>query len=225
MPAEPTRPPTKTPAGGQINADWGDLGLGVEAFALFVRSGALDVEENKDWHVIFRCGTVVRVVSGEPEWGGYSSAAPRYEFPEHRVDEKDTVVDIMADNELVWNAQCSLAPPPVGRAVRQAFAKLVGQGYPYPGGPPSDRSPIPSGVVDETVGMLWHVYWPNLDRAGRVFNLAFSKKGAAVAAMLGGELRRYDYMFPEVAAVLTPALALWKYNAEGVFAEAPALER
>lgn len=225
MPAEPTRPPTKTPAGGQINADWGDLGLGVEAFALFVRSGALDVEENKDWHVIFRCGTVVRVVSGEPEWGGYSSAAPRYEFPEHRVDEKDTVVDIMADNELVWNAQCSLAPPPVGRAVRQAFAKLVGQGYPYPGGPPSDRSPIPSGVVDETVGMLWHVYWPNLDRAGRVFNLAFSMKGAAVAAMLGGELRRYDYMFPEVAAVLTPALALWKYNAEGVFAEAPALER
>ena len=62
---------------------------------------------------------------------------------------------------------------------RQAYAKLVCQGYPYPGGPAADRSQIPTGVVDETAGMLWHVYWPNLDKSGRVFNLAFSKKGGS----------------------------------------------
>ena len=227
------------PPQGEVKADWLDLDVGVEAFMVFIRSGILDASSNTEWHVIFRYGTIARVVDADPEWSGYGSEGPLgYKFPTHKplalgwaqslarasaiaqVEDQSTVADIMADNELVWGAQSRAQPSAVGAAVRRAYAKLIGQGYPYPGDRLSDREPVPSGIVDETLGAHWHVYWPNLDETGRVFNMVFSKTGEGAASVLSGDLRRYDYMFPEVTAVLTPALALWKYDADGVFVEA-----
>ena len=231
------------PPQGEVKADWLDLDVGVEAFTVFIRSGTLDASSNTEWHVIFRYGTIARVVDADPEWSGYGSVGPLgYKFPTHtplalgwaqslarasalsgslaQVEDQSTVANIMADNELVWAAQSRALPPAVGAAVRRAYAKLIGHGYPYPGDSLSDRDPVPSGIVDETLGAHWHVYWPNLDETGRVFNMVFSKTGGGTASVLSGDLRRYDYMFPEVTAVLTPALALWKYDADGVFVEA-----
>jgi hypothetical protein len=223
------------PPQGEVKADWLDLDVGVEAFTVFIRSGILDASSNTEWHVIFRYGTIARVVDADPEWAGYGSAGSLgYKFPTHtplarasalegplaQVEDQSTVADIMADNELVWGTQSRAQPSAVGAAVRRAYAKLIGQGYPYPGDRLSDREPVPSGLVDETLGAHWHVYWPNLDETGQVFNMVFSKTGEGAASVLSGDLRRYDYMFPEVTAVLTPAFALWKYDADGVFVEA-----
>jgi len=210
----PAAPPARstTPAGGQVNADWGQLKEAIDCYAVLL-AGAL-TPGNTASHVVFRCGTIVRVAGDDPEFGGYAGA--KYKFPDHRLEDASTVAEIMADNARVWEAQ-RVIPGAAGRAIRQAFERLISQGYPYPGGPPADRSPVQTGISSDALGEFWLVYWPNLDEGGHVHNMAFSKKGPLAAACVGGELRRYDYMFPEVAAVFTPDMMAWTYGPDGKF--------
>jgi hypothetical protein len=201
-----------TPAGSQINSDWAQLGEAIDCMAVFL-AGLPLAAGPAETHVIFRCGTVARVREGDPEFGGYE--ASEYQFPEHDLAgrlEDGAVADIMADNARVWAAQRGF-PEPVGRAVRRAYAALVAPGYPYPGGPTADRRVAPTGISSEAEGTLAHVLWPHLDVGGRVYNLAFMRNSLVSAAVAGGDCRRYDYLFPEVAAVFMPDRARWTYHA------------
>ena len=102
-----------TPAGGQINVSWGESTDAIRCLATFL-SKAVDV--NDDWHVVFRCGTVVRVSPTDKEFGGFDDG--EYEWPEHRSEQTDTVSDVMNDNKLVWSNQRKI-PGPAGTAIRQ----------------------------------------------------------------------------------------------------------
>jgi hypothetical protein len=204
-----------TPAGGQINVSWGESTDAIRCLATFL-SNAVDVDVNDEWHVVFRCGTVVRVSPTDKEFGGFDDG--EYEWPEHRSEHTDTVSDVMDDNKLVWSNQRKI-PGPAGKAIRQGFAKMIKLGYPYPGGDISDRYGIPTGVEIKPCGMLHIMFWPNLDKTNRVYNVAFSTKGLHVAVDIGGELRRYDYMFPEVAAVFSPRIVAWSYGPDGSFSD------
>jgi hypothetical protein len=221
--------PRKTPAGCNENVNWASFRDAVAGLFVFLNGIPT---EHIPWHVVFRCGTVVAFNSlAEAEFAGYdagdSAQTPAYVFPEHRVADARVVSRIMDDNRRAWEAQREL-PGDVGHAIRIGYAKLVKQGYPYPGGPRADRTPIDSGVALEakqpgdSMRRLWFITWPNLsDGAGwdslKIFNLALSEHGAEVAVVEGGDLRRYDYMFPEVGAVITPENALWTYSPSGAF--------
>lgn len=219
-PTETTKPAemATTPAGGQINADWGQLSQGIMCLTVFL-CGTLETTNSaafEEWHVVFRCGTVVRVADNDPEFPGYTPKS--YRFPENTLEDASATEEVMADNKRVWEAQRSL-PEPAGKPVRQAYAKMLSQGYPYPGGPTSDRSTRPTGVQTEADGLLWTVFWPGLDRTGKVYNLAFSQQGPGTAVVAGGDLRRYDYMFPEVAAVISKDLKVWTYGPDKTFSD------
>ena len=209
--ATPARTLGTTPAGGQINADWEDLPLGIvglrEIFLAAERSsGPAQVECS---FVMFRCGTVAQVRPSDLEFSG----RPERGFPEHRPEDASTVSEILVDNARVWEAQRAF-PEPAGKVVRQAYGALAAQGYPYPGGPDSNRTAAATGFETEREGELVLVFWPNLDPAQRVCNLAFARPGTDVgsAVAAAGTLRRYDYMFPEVAAVVMPDGTLWAYR-------------
>jgi hypothetical protein len=224
-----------TPAGGQVNADWGQLREGIACLAVFLAAAAPPEKASaspssearpREWHVVFRCGTVARVAEADAEFMGYEQSG--YRFPDHRLEGFEdlkgeesmasTVEAILADNAKVWEAQKAF-PGEVGRAARRAYTRLVAQGYPYPGASAA-RSPVFTGLSSAAAdaGPLWMVLWPGLDTKGRMYNLAFASKGER-ACHLGGELRRYDYMFPEVAAVITPELAVWTYGTGGRFSD------
>jgi hypothetical protein len=217
-----------TPAGGQINSDWADLCDALVGLTLFLDDVAAAAETSglkmTDWHVVFRCGTMVRIFATDPEFPGYDASNYRFPGSECDADQKETVKAIMADNVKVWENQKVIPGVGIGKAVRQAYAKMLGQGYPYPGGPAADRSAVPTGIEiinadtsnKKDTDPLWFVLWPNLDALGHVYNLAFAPV-AMTACALGGTLRRYDYMFPEVAAVFTPERVMWAYGPDKVF--------
>jgi len=190
-----------TPAGSQINCDWELLNVAIDALVSFLK--AVGAEEP---YVVFRCGTVVRVGDGDVEFKGYKNSD--YRFPETDEKHADTVKQIMRDNARVWAVQKSLADASVSLAVRKAFATLVRQGYPWPG-PGAERW----GQQTRPGSPLLLVHWPELDSRGRVFNLGYGPDSEA-QILAAGDLRRQDYMFPEVAAVVLPGerLAVWRYE-------------
>lgn len=203
-----------TLAGSQINADWPELPLAIIALEAWLASArsTLPPDRRRASHVVFRCGTVAQVAPGDPEFSGYLDSA--YAFPGEHPQHASAALDVMDDNARVWEAQRSL-PEPAGKAARQAFALLVAQGYPYPGNASSVRGGKRSGCKFEDAGELLFVFWPALDPRMRVWNLVFGKTDPRGAVDAAGDLRRLDYMFPEVAAVFTADGALWGYREAG----------
>lgn len=198
-----------TPAGVRAHSNWPELGDAIDGLMFFL----LGAGGAPEAHIVFRHGTVVRVGAADPEWGGYADGA--YAFPEHRITAESadltrrTIEKIKRDSRKVWAAQSS-APEPVRGLIRRGFAALLAPGYPYPGTPASDRAARDAGVR-APAGAMHFVSWPNHDtgaRASRTYNVVFAA-GPAEAAQAGGDSRRYDYMFPEVAAVITPGLERW----------------
>lgn len=195
-----------TPAGSQINCDWEYLDVALKELAACL-------EECQEPHVVFRCGTVVRVSDDDEEFKGFKAST--YQFPARSEAHTKTIKRIMRDNAGVWSVQKKIKGA-AGGAVRRAFATLVKQGYPWPG-PGAARS-----VQRAREGSPLHfVYWPELDSRGRVFNLGYGDDPRD-SASLAGDLRRQDYLFPEVAAVILcedGELAIWHY-VEGNFGRA-----
>jgi len=191
---------TVTPAGGQINCDWEFLELAIDELAKFLKAGCPEP------HVVFRCGTVVRVADDDEEFKGYKLST--YQFPETDTKYAETVKQIMRDNSRVWAVQKKIAD--VGPPIRRAYATLVRQGYIWPG--PSAARWAQKTTPDS---QLYLVHWPELDSRSRVFNLGISADGDDAAAA-AGDFRRQDYMFPEVAAVILSqkpgALDIWRYS-------------
>jgi hypothetical protein len=218
-------PPRTTPAGSQINSDWEHLEAAIAAMTVWV--GWAWTRSIRAWLVLFRCGTVARVTDDDPEFGGYRSSA--YAFPDPgpdaAPDAAETVTKIMADNARVWAAQRNLAGGgEIALAVRRAYAKMLGEGYQYPGAPTSVHLPMGTDVVTANGLRLETVFWPKLGAGGHVFNLALVpvalgvQDAARSASDAVGRLRQYDYMFPEVAAVFAPEGCVWAYGPDGVFA-------
>jgi hypothetical protein len=217
---EDTPAARKTPAGGKEHYNWALLQDAIAGLYVFLKGIPASAEF---WHVIFRCGTVVRLraLSGD-EFVGYDHPESSYIFPTTE-EENDEVIDrILEDNRRIWETQSKI-PGDVGKAIRIGYAPLIARGYPYPGGAAADRSVVDTGIEVKdkpTARRLWFVLWPGLDGGGEepmMFNLALTEKGGASAAASGGDLRRYDFMFPEVGAVITPDHVLWMYSPAGVF--------
>src|SRR5688572_20011088 len=192
-----------TPAGGQINCDWESLNVAIDALvALLIKTGAHDT------HVVFRCGTVAQVDDDSAEFKGYDGST--YAFPDCNKMFARTVRLIMEDNCRVYDAQRSLGNAVVSRAIRQGYSALIRQNYPFPG-PDARRW----GQKTDIAAPLLLVHWPGLDTRSRVFNIALGKD-AELAVSATGDLRRSDYMFPEVAAVIVPKggskLEVWRYS-------------
>jgi len=207
-----------TPAGGQINCDWGQLTEGKQCLSIFLAKLFEAGLNNNEWHIMFRCGTIARVGANDPEWPGFNSGV--YAFPgerdETKTNDDETVNSIMEDNQRVWKVQ-SQYEGDVGKAIRQGFHRLLAPGYPYPGNVHSDRSVQETGMKNEETGMLSMVYWPSLDKNEKVYNYAFSKHGINRACAEAGINRRQDYMFPEVAMVVSPTLDIWTYGSDSTF--------
>jgi hypothetical protein len=198
--------PTSTPAGGQINCDWEDLDPAIDGLICF-----LSKIRPCDAHVVFRCGTVARIDDDADEFKGYSRSS--YAFPEYDKSFDKTVGLIMADNCRVWEGQKTLGSANAGRAIRQGYASLIRQGYPYPG-PDAVRWGQKTDALAPNGSPLLLVHWPALDTRGRVFNLALGKN-VELIVNAAGDARRSDFMFPEVAAVIIPVegkLEVWRYS-------------
>jgi hypothetical protein len=66
-----------------------------------------------------------------------------------------------------------------------------------------DKIPIPCQNPSTHGDILWNVLWPKMPF--NITNLVISANDdPVIAAVIGAELRRCDYMFPIVRAVITP---------------------
>lgn len=207
---------TTTPAGGESFFEWRDLGKAkAELFTAPPANSNLP-----RWAVMFRGGTVFRVAEADPAFKDFRA---NHDLPDHRFDGEMTAEQVHANNQKVWRAQQAF-PGKVGRAVRQAYHRLITAGYPYPGTVRADR------CIENIKDGSWLVQWPSLDGEAAAwailaFNLVVIAAGGKTgASTMGAELRRYDYLFPEVASVVTPQGELWEYNSEGKFAQATVIK-
>jgi hypothetical protein len=158
---------------------------------------------------------VVRVRLDDPEFAGFTGHEHDAVFPPG-IAPTEVLEAIRSDHRHVWEAQRAI-PGAAGRAIRQAYAKLIAEGYPFPGAT-AERHGTPVGIRDEATGRgLWVVKWPRFSRRHHVTNLLFTSH--SLGADAAGDLRRNDFLFPEVAAVITGELRLWAYGSDGVFGE------
>lgn len=206
-----TTAPAVTMAGAQMNTCWPDL---ERAIAEFVRHLTWVGESAWD-RVVFRCGTVVRVRAEDPEFEGFTGQEHAEVFPAESAP-AEVLEAIRDDHRLVWEVQRAI-PGAAGRAIRRGYAKLLGEGYPFPG-PTAERRGAPIGDhVGDSGRALWLVKWPRFSPGHDVTNLLFTNPTLGVAA--AGDLRRNDFLFPEVAAVIAGDRRLWAYGPDGVFGE------
>lgn len=67
---------------------------------------------------------------------------------------------------------------------------------------------------DEEFKCLWGVYFPALSQ--RIFSIYItaddSGRSANQAHMFGREARRYDYMIPRIACVISPDLVITRFD-------------
>jgi len=198
------------------SAEWSDL---ESAFALFMKF--LNVPDEPDdtnepdesavnvgWHVVFRMGTVARFYDMDlDEFKGYGA---EHELPEDRMSEETSSL-IKAKNQLIWEDQ-EKTEGDVGKALRIGFKLLVDDEYPHPGGG-SDRLAYQLSKTTEDGLPLWMVVWTQRSlgcaKKAMITNLALSGSQMG-AVILGGDLRRYDYIQPKVFAVIGPDLAVYR---------------
>lgn len=179
-------------------ATWRDRDLAVTKLLTFLKAaGELG---QKDWHVVFSCGTVARVKSTVPVQNSYPDARDAgYE----RIDDNAYLDQVIEDNRRTFEEQSTAAALTIEerKVVKQAYHMLYSDGYPYPGGDGADR-----GTQDvELHGdqRLYFVLWPARDI--NVFNLAVQPADQdGRAAVEGGELRRCDVIQPRVYCVISP---------------------
>lgn len=186
----------------------------MDSFLSFLK-GSISVYKPKtegdvfsDWHIVFSGGTIVRICSSNmygKEFQGYelcSEGSYQDKYPTHRLKSKADLKNILTDNIKVWNSQKDALPDMHGKVLRIAYDILIEDGYPYPGGEGSDRTAIP--ITDPSLSndssAKWLILWPNRN----MYILNITDGTFNTALMLGGELRRLDFMFPKVYAVIDP---------------------
>ncbi len=181
---------------------WVDIDEAFEIFIKFLTDSCRRKESpDINWHVVFSCGSVVRLNLSDEPFEGYADSS--YNFPSHRLIEDAKEEDFIAENERIWNTQKREVGLP-GKALRIAFKQFIDDGYPYPGGQPADRIAFP---MSEGEVKLWMITWYN--RNTLIYNLIL-ETDMIKACYLGGDLRKHDYIQPKVYAIVSPDLTVVK---------------
>lgn len=232
-----------TQAGATLHCGWGRLDDAVKKFAQWVRG----FKQTGESHVVFRCGTVVRVHTDDVAFTSFDSI--NYELP--GCDHAAVAERIMRDNKLVWMMQWALGDSGVSRAIRQGFQGLLTW---------RRKSLMDSDQVNmrriqcEDAGVAM-VFILGFKQEYKIFNLSMdalteagaigdigvdtkldagidAKFDAGVDAKLDAGMSigvdtdlnceviaraLKDYMFPEVAAVIDATMAVWTYDGSGNF--------
>ena len=138
-----------------------------EYLPLFIKFLQVGLQPITFGHVIFRCGTAVRLdIEIEPFTGFDDEYTDDY--PTHRVSEK-TFTKIMKENIHDWNWSQTT---PFAKEIAKAYAVLVDDGYPFPGGEGGDRITLPSSVDCQLTMVLFH----HRRNAGAIFTLSYLKE-------------------------------------------------
>jgi hypothetical protein len=175
--------------------EWVDFHRAVNSFVNFLNLA----DAFNSYHVIFSMGTIVRIDRDESntEFIGYTGEYVE-DYPIYRIS--IDLDEIIADNIAVWESQKDV--PVYGRFIRSGYHSLISNGYVTA---TTDKVPVPCQDPSAHDDILWNVLWPEL--SPNVTNLVISSSDDPVsAAVIGAELRRYDYMFPNVRALITPDL-------------------
>lgn len=155
--------------------------------------------ENNCTFVMFECGTFVRCDNNDiPLFAGFET----HDFPEYRVS-SETHKEINKANKNNWEWAQTL---PFKKEINEAYSILINSGYPYPGGDGADRYPL----LCKTNKNIAMVKFPNLKYNDSIMTLsvANSNNNATIEQLeyfhyeKGAEARRYDYMIPQIAAVI-----------------------
>ena len=186
--------------------DYKDIQPCVDEFLDFLKGSIdkyipkFDGDKYGEWHAIFKGGTVAKIdpVQNVPEFQGYTDSY-REGYPVHRVS-SDALGDLLQANVDVWNRQKDKLDGDKGKALRIAYSMLISDGYPYPGGEGSDRIPIPITDPSMNPEPICMVIWSHRDPY--LHNIV--KGNVNVAVGLSADLRRYDFMMPEVYAIINP---------------------
>jgi hypothetical protein len=173
----------------------------------FLNEGAIDGKTNV---VMFSQGTIIVVSDDDGEFdsfNGYGAAYTR--VLEDAINSKFVVEEIVQNNQKVFEEQRAYyANTPFATIAERAYSTLINAGYPIPGGELSDRiiAPIklPSGE-----SCKW-IRWHNLDVDGVYSTTATNDEMIAVAS--AGDSRRRDFIWPEIAAIITADGTIHRYR-------------
>lgn len=170
----------------------------LDLLCLWVKLMSKPTKEGKTF-VLFECGTVVAVDGTEKRFMEF--AKENYHFPLHRIGyDLKRAKKIVKDNQARWQRQKG------SNDVARAYQVLMEDGYPLPGGPPSDRLLIPlwgegSPLAKKELAVgAWQALWPNRSRA--IYNFVADTGTAKEADAMLADLRRWDHMSPSAYAVV-----------------------
>lgn len=173
---------------------------------LRLKKGALEFE-----HIVFRCGTMVRLDCTETHHTPITSftedaeldAFLRADFPGHRLkDVPYEHVRFCNQADLEWSLQTSYP-----EQCRKAYGCLMRSGYPLPGGAGADRYVLTWDYDEETGSMTFMTIFPQLGPCCcGLFHLESMPEGVQnmdderllrSVDIETAETRRLDYMFPK----------------------------
>ncbi len=159
-------------------------------------------------HVIFKCGTVIRLNSDVSEFKGFTDD---YDFPDYRLANSSDKQKIMQDNTHNWKWSQTL---PHAKLVARAYYILIDDGYPYPGGEGADRYCVPLNQEHTCMLTIFH----HRKWAANIFTLSYMNTDGCTKdeltqchQELGKTHRRYDYMMPLVYAVIDEKSVIHTY--------------
>ena len=189
-------------------ASWIKVNDATESFVRFLTT-AVKHAPLTDWHVIFSMGSVARVKPGVDNFN-LNANAYTFSWPVNRLEDPNDKQKIILDNVKIFNHANANVTGDVGNALRAAYRMLITDGYPVPGTSGSDRIPIPiDDPTNMADGIFWMLIWNN--RHPMLYNITYGED-PAIAATVGGELRRHDFMFPRVHAIISRDLKITRFD-------------
>jgi hypothetical protein len=187
---------------------WVHIEDAIERFIWFLQDISVKDISNT-YHIVFGCGTVVRVLLNDKEFKGYDGSFME-EWPLERIkDDAATIDEIFSDCKTEWYIQSRILDEidaNASKAIRCAYETFIKDGFPLPG-QSSARVCVPMELSDQTE-LLWGIIWEK--RNYKVYNLIIgSDENIQQMTNTAGELRRLDFMFPSVYAVITPQMKVY----------------
>lgn len=175
------------------------------------------------WHVVFSFGTVVSIVLPQDldsSWT-YTIELHREDYPFHRFRLDSHATSQLDENLEEYNRTLEVHPEQRD-IIRTAYRFLIKAGYPFPGNEGSDTityrmgsMPIKSlkeprtnyydGSEDRLgdTAYLWGVSFPNLSADTILTFVDIDANDEATADTIGRDYRRYDFLIPRIAALIS----------------------
>ena len=183
---------------------WKQVDSATEFFVDWIRP---QKDKPSIWTAIFSFGTVVSFLADKAPIRADWSFNPKADYPTHRVPEKKELKRIYAQNAKIYKDTLTKHATH-NDVIQQAYKMLIGCGYPLPGGEGADTDTAPLCVRGDKV--LWAVGFPYLDNEGDfpIYSLAITDGVTPLGEIdaFGREMRRWDFMFPRIHALITDDL-------------------